>query len=121
MPLNPEEARLFLEKVFARLFDPAATERDMLEFYSSDYTQDLNGTKYSFSQFMEGLSAIKATLRSSTVEITSLVTNGDTIAEIHVVDATRDDGTRLKFKVMAFQTIEDGRITRAEEVNCPLG
>lgn len=118
--MNSEEARLFLERTFARLFDPAATDRDMLEFYSANYTQDLNGKKYSFSQFMEGVSAIKATLRSSTVEITRLVTNGNTIAEIHAVDATRNDGTRLRFKVIAFQTIEDGRIISAEEVNCPL-
>ena len=35
----------------------------MLEFSSANYTQDLNSKKYSFSQFMEGVSAIKATLK----------------------------------------------------------
>jgi hypothetical protein len=116
----PEDARSFLERTFAKLFDPLSTERDMLEFFSSEYTQDLNGKVYSFRQFMDGVSALKATLRSSTVVFTSVVASGETIAEIHVVDATKNDGSHLKFKVMAFQTLEGGRIKKAEEVNCPL-
>ena len=116
----PEDARSFLERTFAKLFDPLSTERDMLEFFSPEYTQDLNGKVYSFRQFMDGVSALKATLRSSTVVFTSVVASGETIAEIHVVDATKNDGSHLKFKVMAFQTLEGGRIKKVEEVNCPL-
>jgi ketosteroid isomerase-like protein len=48
------------------------------------------------------------------------MSSGDTIAEVHVVQALKKDGTTLKFKVMAFQTVEKGRITKVEEVNCPL-
>jgi len=116
----PEDARSFLERTFAKLFDPLSTERDMLEFFSPEYTQDLNGKVYTFRQFMEGVSALKATLRSTTVTFTSVVASGETIAEIHIVDATKKDGSHLKFKVMAFQTLEGGRIKKAEEVNCPL-
>jgi len=116
----PEDARSFLERTFAKLFDPLTTEREMLEFFSPDYTQDLNGKVYSFRQFIDGVSALKATLRSSSVVFTSVVASGDTIAEIHVVDAVKKDGSRLRFKVIAFQTIENGRIKKAEEVNCPL-
>jgi ketosteroid isomerase-like protein len=115
-----EDARSFLERTFAKLFDPLSTDLDMLEFFSADYTQDLNGKIYSFRQFMDGVSALKATLRSSTVVFTSVVASGDTIAEIHVVDATKNDGSRLRFKVIAFQTLEGGRIRKVEEVNCPL-
>jgi hypothetical protein len=116
----PEDARSFLERTFAKLFDPLSTDRDMLEFFSPDYTQDLNGKIYTFRQFMDGVSALKATLRSSRVDFASVVASGETIAEIHVVDATKNDGSRLRFKVIAFQTLEGGRIRKAEEVNCPL-
>ena len=115
-----EDARSFLERAFTKLFDPLSTERDLLEFFSPDYTQDLNGKRYSFRQFMDGVAAMKTTLRSSKVVFTSVVAAGDTIAEIHLVDGTRSDGSHLRFKVIAFQTLEGGRIKRAEEVNCPL-
>jgi ketosteroid isomerase-like protein len=116
----PEDARSFLERAFAKLFDPLSTDRDMLEFFSPEYTQDLNGKVYGFGEFMKGVNALKSTLRSSAVTFTSVVASGDTIAEIHVVDATKKDGTHIRFKVIAFQTMEGGRIKRAEEVNCPL-
>ena len=117
---SPDDVRSFLERAFAKLFDPLATERDLLEFFSPDYTQDLNGKVYSFRQFMAGVSEMKASLKSSRVVFTSVLSDGDAIAEVHVVDAPRKDGTRLRFKVIAFQTIRGGRIVRAEEVNCPL-
>ena len=117
---SPADARSFLERAFTKLFDPLATERDMLEFFSPDYRQDLNGKVHSYRQFMDGVSEMKASLKSSRIDFTSVVSCGDTIAEVHVVDAVRKDGTRLKFKVIAIQTIEGGRIARAEEVNCPL-
>ncbi len=103
-----------------KLFDPVATEADLLEFFSPDYVQDLNGRRYSFREFLDGVSALKASLRSSTITVTSAVASGDQIAEIHVVEATKKDGSLMRFKVIAFQTIEHGRIKRAEEVNCPL-
>ena len=115
-----EDARSFLERAFARLFDPLATESDLLEFFTPDYTQDLNGTVYTFHEFLEGVASLKATLLSSTVVFTSVVASGETIAEIHRLEATRKDGTHFKLKVIAFQTMEGGRIRRAEEVNCKL-
>ena len=120
MENSTADARSFLERAFTTLFDPLATERDMLKFFSPDYRQDLNGKVYTFRQFIDGVSEMKALLRSSRIVFTSVVSGGGTIAEIHVVDAVRKDGTPLKFKVIAFQTIEGGRIARAEELNCPL-
>ena len=66
------EARSFLERAFTKLFDPLATERDMLEFFSPDYTQDLNGKVYTFRQFIDGVSEMKASLKSSRVVFTSV-------------------------------------------------
>jgi ketosteroid isomerase-like protein len=115
-----EDSQSFLGTAFAKLFDPLATEVDLLEFFSPDYVQDLNGREHSFREFLDGVSTLKATLRSSTITVTRAVASGDQIAEIHVVDATKNDGTRLRFKVIEFQTIDHGRIKRTEEVNCPL-
>ncbi|MGD0636627.1 MAG: nuclear transport factor 2 family protein [Nitrososphaerales archaeon] len=120
MVTSTGEARSFLERAFAKLFDPLATERDILEFFSPEYRQDLNGKLYSFRQFLDGVSEIKASIKSSRIVFTSVVSAGETIAEVHVVDAVRKDGTRLRFKVIAFQTMAGGRIVKAEEVNCPL-
>jgi hypothetical protein len=49
-----------------------------------------------------------------------VIAGGDTIAEVHVIQAVKNDGSNLKFKVMAFQKLANGRIVRVEEVNCSL-
>lgn len=91
-----------------------------MEFFSPDYQQDLNGKVYSFSDFLKGVADLKKQLGSIRVQFTKVVSSGDTIAEIHVVEAVKKDGSPMKFKVIAFQTLERGRIVRAEEVNSPL-
>jgi predicted ester cyclase len=118
--LDDAEARLFLEKAFETLFDPKSTEKDVLEFFSPRYKQDLNGKVYTFRQFLDSLAELKKQLKSTRIRFTSVVSSGDKIAEVHVVRGLKKDGSTLKFKVMAFQTVEKGRIVKVEEVNCPL-
>jgi ketosteroid isomerase-like protein len=118
--MDNTEARRFLEEAFGRLFDPESTEEQMLEFFSPRYEQDLNGKVYTFREFMDGVAGLKKQLKSTRVRFTRVVSSGNVIAEVHVVEAVKKDGSAMKFKVMAFQTVEDGRIKKVEEVNCPL-
>jgi hypothetical protein len=118
--LNDTEARKFLEDAFGTLFDPKSTEEQVLKFFSPKYVQDLNGKLYTFRDFFDGVTGMKKQFSSFKVKFTSVVSSGNTIAEVHVVQALKSDGSAIKFKVMAFQAIDKGRIVGVEEVNCPL-
>jgi ketosteroid isomerase-like protein len=118
--LNDTEARSFLEEAFGKLFEPSSTEADVLEYFSPDYKQDLNGKVYGFKDFMQGVSGMKSQFLSLKADFKTVVSSGDTVAEVHVLDATRKDGTHMRLKILAFQKVKDGRICGVEELNCPL-
>jgi predicted ester cyclase len=118
--LNDTEARKFLEDAFATLFDPKSTEEQVQKFFSPKYVQDLNGKLFTFREFFDGVSGMKKQFSSFKVKFTSVVSSGNTIAEVHVVQAFKSDGSSIKFKVIALQTVDKGRIVGVEEVNCPL-
>jgi hypothetical protein len=118
--LDDKEARRFLEEAFDTLFGPGSEESDILRFFSPTYRQDLNGRVYTFREFLDSLWTLKKQLTSIEVRFTSVVSSGNTIAEVHIVRARRKDGGSMNFKVIAFQTIVNGRIEQVEEVNCPL-
>lgn len=118
--MNDRQARLFLEKAFGKLFEPSSTEAEVLLYFTPDYQQNLNGKVYSFKDFMRGVSGMKAQYTSLKAEFTTVVSSGDTVAEIHTLDATRKDGTHMRLKILAFQRLREGRICRVEELNCPL-
>lgn len=118
--MNDAEARSFLEEAFGKLFEPASTEEDILRYFTPDYTQDLNGKVYAFDEFMRGVAGIKSEFSSLKAVFTTVVASGENIAEVHILEATRKDGTRMRLKVMAIQKTRGGRISGVEELNCRL-
>jgi len=84
----------------------------MLEFFTLNYRQGSErATSTPSRQFIDGVSEMKASLRSSQDRLHQRRGQGaTTIAEVPRRDAVRKDGTRLKVKkVIAFQTHRKGR------------
>jgi ketosteroid isomerase-like protein len=116
MPMTTEEARRFLQSVFDRLFDPAASAEDVGAFFSPDYVQDVDGRRLDRGEFLNHVRVLKSTLDSATVTFKEIAADGTTIADIHVVEARKKNGDRVRVKVMAFYTLENGKIRRIEEL-----
>jgi hypothetical protein len=55
-------------------------------------------------------------LRSASATIETLVVDGPTIADIHLVEAEKTDRARLLTEVFAFFFVEDGKIARVNEL-----
>jgi ketosteroid isomerase-like protein len=102
--------------VFDRLFDPTASAEDVGAFFSPDYVQDVDGRRLDRGEFLNHVRVLKSTLDSATVTFKEIAADGATIADIHVVEARKKNGDRVRVKVMAFYTLEDGKIRRIEEL-----
>jgi len=59
---------------------------------------------------------LKSTLDNATVTFKEIAADGTTIADIHVVEARKKNGDRVRVKVIAFYTLENGKIRRIEEL-----
>jgi ketosteroid isomerase-like protein len=114
--MTTEEARRFLQHVFDRLFDPAASAEEVGAFFSADYVQDVDGRRLDRGEFMSHVRMLKSTLDSASVTFKQVAADGHTIADIHVVEARKKSGERVRVKVMAFYTLENGKIRSIEEL-----
>ena len=45
-----------------------------------------------------------------------IVADGDHIADIHILDATKKNGAALRMKVIAFYKLKDGKIVEVDEL-----
>jgi ketosteroid isomerase-like protein len=118
--MTRDEARRLLQDLFDRFFDPTASAEDVGAFFSPDYVQEVDGKRLDYSAFLDHVRVLKRTIDRATVTFENLVVDGSTIADIHVVDARKKNGERLRAKVLAFYTVEDGRIRRLEELTHQL-
>ena len=81
--MTTEEARRFLQSVFDRLFDPAASAEDVGAFFSPDYVQDVDGRRLDRGEFLNHVRVLKSTLDSASVTFKEIAADGATIADIH--------------------------------------
>jgi hypothetical protein len=114
--MSKEDARDFLEKVFANMFDPRVRPENLSEFFSTSYIQDADGARLDFSGFIEHARVLKGTLRSARVTFEDILVDGPKIADVHIVEATKMNGDAIRVKVLAFYRLEEGKIVKVDEL-----
>ena len=114
--MSHEEAREFLEKVFANMFDPQAAAESLSEFFATDYVQDADGARLDFNGFIDHARVLKNTFRSGHVRFEEILVDGPKIADVHIVEATKANGDTIRVKVIAVYTLEKGKIVRVDEL-----
>jgi ketosteroid isomerase-like protein len=78
--------------------------------------QNVDGESLCFNGFIEHARALKTSLRHDCATIERLVVDGHTIADIHLIDAEKTNGDKIRVKVIAFFTVKDGKIVRVDEL-----
>jgi ketosteroid isomerase-like protein len=114
--LTKIEARALIEGALASLLDPGQPAEALARFFTPDYVQNVDGKQLDYKGFIDHARALKKTLRSGRATIRNLIVEGGTIADIHVVEATKTDGSRIRAQVIAFYAVKDGRIARVDEL-----
>ena len=114
--LTNEAARRLIEGALACLLDPEQDAEALGRFFTPDYIQNVDGKQLDYKGFIDHARALKNTLRGGHATILKLIVEGSTIADIHVVEAEKTDGSRIKARVIAFYTVRDGRIAKVDEL-----
>ena len=114
--LSRDQAQDFLERVFRNMLDPTLEASALGDFFSSSYVQVANGERLDYQGFINHAQAVKRSLATAKVNFERIVVDGDQIADIHVLDATKKDGSALKMKVLAFYKLRDGKIVEVDEL-----
>ena len=118
--LTKAEAREFLAAAFANLLDPQQPVESLLRHYAETCTQEIDGARIDFSQFLDHARALKRSIRSGRVTFEEFIVEGERIAAVYVVETESIHGGSAKLKVIAFITIADGRIASLTELTHPM-
>jgi hypothetical protein len=114
--LANDQARALLSNAFANLLDPGEDVEALSRYFSPTCVQEVDGERMDYGQFLDHARAIKRSIRSARVSFEALIVQGSTIADIHIVESERTDGARKRVKVIAFNTIDQGRIVSVNEL-----
>ena len=114
--LSKAEARALIENALASLLDPHQDAESLGRYFAPDYVQDVDGKRLDFAGFIDHARVVKRSLRRARATIEHLIVDGDTIADIHVVDAEKTNGESMRAKVIAFFWVRDGRVVRVDEL-----
>jgi ketosteroid isomerase-like protein len=109
--LSKEQARALIENALASLLDPRQDAESLNRYFAHDYVQNVDGKRLDFNGFIDHARTLKKSLRSGRATIETIIVDGMTVADIHVVDAEK-----IRAKVIAFYTVRDGKIVHVDEL-----
>jgi ketosteroid isomerase-like protein len=114
--MTEQEARDFLQAGFDALFNPAVEVEQVSRYFSPDYRQDADGVILDYPGFLSHIRVLKSGLATGTVTIEKVLSDGTNLISVHYIDAVKKDQSQVKFKVIAWFTTENGKITRCDEL-----
>jgi hypothetical protein len=103
------------------LGDPATTETDIDRFFSPDYTQVTDGKTSNRAAFGAHIRHLRSISVHGSVTIADFVTDGQRIADRHIVQGHLVNGEEVSFEVLLIGELDaDDRIRRVVETTRQL-
>ena len=115
--MSENEARAFLEELYNAVCDPRADLEVTNRYFTDDFVQIVDDTIVDRAGFDAHLAALRADLATVSFEFTTVIAEGDRIADVHLFRATRKDGGQITMKFIGVYTLRDGKIARFEELS----
>ncbi|MBM99434.1 MAG: hypothetical protein CMJ77_09935 [Planctomycetaceae bacterium] len=115
--MNGIEAKAFLEEVFNAVCDPNADPGVTDRYFTEDSIQIVDGTEFNRQQFDAHLLSLRDEIESISFEFTTVIAEGDQIADVHFADVVQSDGAKMRMKFMGVYALRDGKIARFEEIS----
>lgn len=116
--MTGSEARAFLEEVFDAVSAPSATPEVIQRYFTDDYVQIVNTTFLHRTEFETHLATLRSDFRSFSFDFTTVIAEGNRIADAHLTTATRKNGRQMKIEFIGVYTLRDGRIAKYEALSC---
>ncbi len=111
------EARAFLEEMYNAVCAPDADSNVIGRYFTDDFMQVVDGTEHNRAEFEAHLATLREDLANISFEFTTVIAEGDRLADVHIATAERKDGGRMKIKFIGVYTLRDGKICRFEEIS----
>ncbi|EJN03620.1 nuclear transport factor 2 family protein [Phyllobacterium sp. YR531] len=105
-----------IENALKSMLDPNVPAEQLSEFFSRDYRQDVDGTTLDYDGFIAHAKDLKKSISSGKAIFEMMMFDGGNVADVHIIEATKTNGEKIKVKVIAIFTIGDGKITRVNEL-----
>ncbi|AHJ76470.1 nuclear transport factor 2 family protein [Kosakonia sacchari] len=95
---------------------PDHNEAKIREFFSPDYQQIVDGQTLDFTGFVEHMARLKHLTHAIDVTVVAIAGQNNNVLTHHCVAVSKKDGTQAHIDVFAHFTLENGLITRCEEL-----
>ncbi|WBU49909.1 nuclear transport factor 2 family protein [Kosakonia pseudosacchari] len=95
---------------------PDHNEAKIREFFSPDYQQIVDGQTLDFTGFVEHMARLKHLTHAIDVTVVAIAGQNNNVLTHHRVAVSKKDGTQAHIDVFAHFTLENGLITRCEEL-----
>ena len=106
-----EQQKQTLLAAFESIFERQENdEENVSRYFSKDYTQWVDGHELDFQGFIEHLQAQRKRIQSVSFHFKNIISEGDKVSTIHLVDALTTEGNSVQGKVIAHFTFKDGKI-----------
>ncbi|MFJ6326426.1 MULTISPECIES: nuclear transport factor 2 family protein [unclassified Rhizobium] len=110
------EVHELLHRMFAAFTDPATKPEKFAELLTPDYIQRVDGKQLDYEGFLRHSRALQADLASSSVNFEHVVTDGVSAATVHIAEAVKITGERIRLKVIAYYQFRGNRISLVDEL-----
>lgn len=114
--LTESEVHDLLQRLFAAFTDPTSKPETFAELLTPDYVQRVDGKELDYAGFLTHTAALQASLRSSRVTFERVVTDGRSAATVHIAEAVKTNGDRIRLKVIAYYEFRGQRISLVDEL-----
>lgn len=112
-----EQQKQTLLAAFESIFERQENdEENVSRYFSKDYTQWVDGHELDFQGFIEHLQSQRKRIQSVSFQFKNIISEGDKVSTIHLVDALTTEGNSVQGKVIAHFTFKDGKIIHCEEL-----
>lgn len=115
--MTSDETKIFVKEIFKNTIENMdATEETYAQYFSQDYVQHVDGKTLNYTDFVAHMKAQKNVIKSAKVTFKHIITEGDTVATVHIVNGIKKDGSIIEAQVNALFKIKNKKVVLCDEL-----
>lgn len=114
--MTPDQAKTFVKNAVIYVLENKDPNMDYSKYVSKDFINPIDGNTFNYDQWVAHQKHIKGMVKSMVPTFDLMVAEGDQVAAIYHIVLTKNDGSSLIVKDMAFFKIKDNKIVYCEEL-----
>ena len=115
--MTSDETKIFVKEIFKNTIENMdATEETYAQYFSQDYIQHVDGKTLTYTDFVAHMKAQKNVIKSAKVTFKHIITEGDTVATVHIVNGIKKDGSIIEAQVNALFKIKNKKVVLCDEL-----